>query len=398
MLASLSERASRLGTENAFVVLAEVEARIRAGHDVVSFCIGQPDFAPPPAALASARAAMDAGRHGYTNAAGIHELRQAAAREMGLRRGVDIDPDDVVVAAGAKPFLGFMIASVTDDGAGHEVIYPVPGFPIYESQVRVQGAVPVPVPLSARHGWSWDPEVLEAAITPRTRLLMLNTPHNPTGAVMSAQAIDDLAEVLRRHPQVWVLADEIYSGLIHEGEHHSLMRHEDLRERILLVDGASKTYAMTGWRIGYACNKALAPVLTRWIINTHSCAAQISQWAAVGALSGDQAPVHAMRQEFGRRRDLITRGLQAIPGVRCQPSGGAFYAWPEVSDLCKRLGLADAEALRKRLLIDAGVAVLADSHFGGSGGQGSYLRFSYATSEPTIEEGLRRFAQFVRSA
>ena len=398
MLTSLSERASRLGTENAFVVLAEVEARIRAGHDVVSFCIGQPDFPPPPAALESARAAMDAGRHGYTNAAGILELRQAAAREMGVRRGIEIDPADVVVAAGAKPFLGFMIASVTDEGAGHEVIYPVPGFPIYESQVRVQGAVPVPVPLSARHGWSWDPEVLEAAITPRTRLLMLNTPHNPTGAVMSAQATDALAEVLRRHPQVWVLADEIYSGLIHEGEHHSLMRHEDLRDRILLVDGASKTYAMTGWRIGYACNKVLAPVLTRWIINTHSCAAQISQWAAVGALTGDQAPVHAMRQEFTRRRDLITRGLQAIPGVRCEPSGGAFYAWPEVSGLCERLGLPDAEALRKRLLIDAGVAVLADSHFGGTGGQGRYLRFSYATSEQTIQEGLRRFAQFAHSA
>lgn len=395
---TLSERASRLGTENAFVVLAEVEERVRQGHRVVSFCIGQPDFAPPPAALDAAAKAIEQGRHGYTNASGIAELRAAAATEMGQRRGVSLDPAHVVVAAGAKPFLGFMIASVTDEGAGHEVIYPVPGFPIYESQVRVQGAVPVPVPLSAERGWAWDPVQLEKAITPRTRLLILNSPHNPTGAVMSEQAVQELAAVLRRHPQVWVLADEIYSGLIYEGSFHSLMQFEDLRDRILLVDGASKTYAMTGWRIGYAWNPLLAPVLTRWIINTHSCAAQVSQWAAVGALTGDQAPVHAMLERFAARRERIVHGLNQLPGVRCEAPGGAFYAWPEVSGLCARLGLPDAEALRRRLLLDAGVAVLADQHFGGTGGQGAWLRFSYATSEALIDEGLERFSRFIQEA
>lgn len=392
-----SRRGDSLGTENAFVVLAEVNALIRAGHDIVSFCIGQPDFPTPQHIQDAAIAAIAGGKHGYTPSAGIDELRAAAAQDLGIRRGLEIRPEDVVVAAGAKPFIAYTIASVTDYGVGDEVIYPVPGFPIYESQIVANGAVPVPLYLRESRDFAFDPAELAAKITPKTRLLILNTPQNPTGGILHASDLDAIAAILADHPQVWVFADEIYSRLVYDGRFESLATRPGLLERTVISDGASKTWAMTGWRIGYVANRALAPVFTRWITNTESCASQISQWAAVAAITGPQDAADAMRRSFLERRDLIVRLLNEVPGVECASPGGAFYAWPNVTDACKMTGCGDSETFRKRLLTEAGVAVLADIHFGRRvPGEGQHIRFSYAASKEAIEKGVQRMSDFVR--
>jgi aspartate/methionine/tyrosine aminotransferase len=396
-LPRLSRRAESLGTENAFVVLAEVNALLREGKDIVSFCIGQPDFPTPPNVQEAAIAAIRSGKHGYTPSAGIDELRSAAAKDLGTRRGLDIAPDDVVVGAGAKPFIAYTIASVTDYGADDEVIYPVPGFPIYESQILANGAVPVPIHLREARNFAFDPAELEAKITPKTRLLILNSPQNPTGGILDHAALDAIAEVLRAHPQVWVFADEIYSRLVYDGRFDSIATRPGMLERTVISDGASKTWAMTGWRIGYVANRALAPVFTRWITNTESCASQVSQWAAVAAITGPQDAAEHMRERFLERRDLIVRLLNEVPGITCASPGGAFYAWPNVTEACRRTGCADSEAFRKRLLHEAGIAVLADIHFGRRvPGDGQHIRFSYAASTEAIEEGVSRLARFVK--
>jgi aspartate/methionine/tyrosine aminotransferase len=393
----LSRRAESLGTENAFVVLAEVNALQRSGKDIISFCIGQPDFPTPPNVQDAAIEAIRGGKHGYTPSAGIDELRIAAARDLGARRGLDIAPDDVVVGAGAKPFIAYTIASVTDYGADDEVIYPVPGFPIYESQILANGTVPVPIYLREARQFAFDPADLEAKITPKTRLLILNTPQNPTGGILDHADLDAIAEILRAHPQVWVFADEIYSRLVYDGKFDSIATRPGMLERTIVSDGASKTWAMTGWRIGYAANKTLAPVFTRWITNTESCASQISQWAAVAAITGPQDAADDMRARFLERRDLIVRLLNEVPGITCATPGGAFYAWPNVTEACRLTGCADSEAFRKRLLHDAGIAVLADIHFGRRvPGDGQHIRFSYAASNEAIEKGIGRLADFVR--
>jgi aspartate/methionine/tyrosine aminotransferase len=396
---ALSKRADSLGTENAFVVLAEVNRLQRAGRDIISFCIGQPDFPTPAHVQEAAIEAIRAGKHGYTPSAGIDELRAAAAASMSKLRGIEIAPDEVVIGAGAKPFIAYAIASVTDHGAGDEVIFPLPGFPIYESQIVAQGAVPVALPVREARGYAFDPDELAAKITPRTKLLILNSPHNPTGGVLPRADLQAIAAVLERHPQVWVYADEIYCRLVYDGEFVSIASLPGMRERTIISDGASKTYAMTGWRIGFAANRRLAPVFTRWITNTESCASQISQWAALAALTGPQHDAEAMRRRFHARRDLIVRLLNEVPGFRCATPGGAFYAWPNVTEACALIGAADSEELRKRLLHEAGVAVLADIHFGPRvAGDGQHIRFSYAASEAAIEAGVERIADFVKRA
>jgi aspartate/methionine/tyrosine aminotransferase len=393
----ISRRGESLGTENAFVVLAEVNDLLRQGRDIVSFCIGQPDFPTPENVQDAAIAAIRAGKHGYTPSAGIDELRAAAARDMGRRRGLDIVPEEVVVGAGAKPFIAYTIASVTDYGAGDEVIYPVPGFPIYESQIVANGAVPVPVHLREARDFAFDPHELEAQITAKTRLLILNSPHNPTGGSLKRSDLETIVEILRQHPQIWVFADEIYSRLLYDGEFVSLAALDGMRERTVISDGASKTWAMTGWRIGFVANRTLAPIFTRWITNTESCASQISQWAAVEAINGPQDAAEEMRRSFLARRDLIVGLLNQVPGVMCKTPGGAFYAWPNITEACKMTGCADSEAFRKRLLNEAGVAVLADIHFGRRvPGDGQHIRFSYAASPEAIRSGVSRLAAFVR--
>ena len=374
---ALSRRANSLGTENAFVVLAEVNELIRQGKDVISFCIGQPDFPAPAHVQQAGIEAIKGGRHGYTPSAGIVELREAAARYMGQMRGITLDPDDIVVGAGAKPFIAYAILSTTDYGSGDEVIYPVPGFPIYESQIQANGAVPVPLYLRESRNFAFDPAELEAKITPRTKLLILNSPQTPTGGILTRQDLEAIAAILRKHPQIWIYADEIYSRLVFEGEFASIASLPGMLERTIISDGCSKTWAMTGWRIGMTASKALAPMFTKWVTNTDSCASHISQWAAVAAINGPQDDAEMMRARFLERRDLIVSLLNQVPGIHCQPSGGAFYAWPNVTEACALTGCKDSEEFRKRLLHEAGVAVLADIHFGHRvPGEGQHIRFS----------------------
>jgi aspartate/methionine/tyrosine aminotransferase len=393
----LSRRTAELGTENAFVVLAEVNALARQGKDIISFCIGQPDFPTPQNVRAAGIRAIEGGKHGYTPSAGIDELRQAAARYMGAMRGLPIRPEDVVVGAGAKPFIAYTILCTTDHGAGDEVIYPNPGFPIYESQIVASGAVPVPLFLREARDFAFDPAELEAKITPRTKLLILNSPHNPTGGILGRGDLERIADILRRHPDVWIYADEIYSRLVYDGEFQSIASLPGMYERTIISDGASKTWAMTGWRIGFASNPILAPQFVRWVTNTDSCASQISQWAAVEAIEGPQDDAEAMRRSFLERRDLIVGLLNQVPGVTCRSPGGAFYAWPNVTEACRMIGAADSEEFRKRLLNEAGVAVLADIHFGARvPDEGQHIRFSYAASRQNIEAGVARMADFVR--
>ena len=394
---AISRRTSELGTENAFVVLAEVSDLQRQGKDIISFCIGQPDFPTPVNVQEAAIRAIRDNKHGYTPSAGILELREAVARDIGQRRGIPVSPDDVVVGAGAKPFIAYSILSVTDHGAGDEVIYPNPGFPIYESQIRALGAVPVPVPLHEAHGFNFEPHELESRITPKTRLLILNSPHNPTGGIIPCPVMEAIADILLKHPQVWIFADEVYSRLVYEGDFISIAQLPGMQERTIICDGASKTWAMTGWRLGYVANRTLAPAFGRWVTNTVSCASHISQWAAVEAIDGPQDAADKMRESFLERRDLIVNLLNQVPGISCQVRGGAFYVWPNVTEACALIGARDSEEFRSRLLNEAGVAVLADIHFGSRvPDEGQHIRISYAASRQAIEQGVARLAEFIR--
>lgn len=393
---SLSKRAATLGTENAFVVLAEVAELVAKGGDVVSFCIGQPDFATPQHIQEAAIRAIREGKHGYTPSPGIPELRRAVAEQFTRTRGVPVDPEEVVCACGGKPFIGYTILSVTDYGAGDEVIYPNPGFPIYGSQVVACGAVPVPLDLRESREFNFDLDELRAKVNEKTRLLILCSPHNPTGSIMSRADMEAVAEIVAPYPDLWVYADEVYSLLVYDGEFTSIASVPGMRERTIMVDTASKTYAMTGWRIGYAANRALAPVLTKWITNTDSCPPHPNQWAVVEALTASQAPSEEMRDVFHQRRDRIVDGLNRIDGFRCLRPGGAFYVWPNVTEACRMVGAADSEEFRKRLLYEAGVAVMADIHFGTHvAGDGEHVRFSYASSFEAIDQGLERITDFM---
>jgi aspartate/methionine/tyrosine aminotransferase len=393
---TISERTSRLGTENAFVVLAEVTALQKQGKDIVMFSVGQPDFPTPTHVQEAGIRAIREGKHGYTPAPGLMELRSVVAKSMGEFRGLDIKPEDVVVTAGAKPNIAYAIHCTTDYSAGHEVIVPVPGFPIYASQAAASGATPVPLMLRESRDFAFDPTDLERAITSKTRLLILNSPHNPTGGLLTRQNLEDIATILAKHPEIWVYSDEIYSRLTYDEDYVSIASIPGMYERTIIADGASKAWAMTGWRIGFASNPILAPHFTRWVINTESCASQISQWAAIEAIGGPQQTTVEMKNEFHARRDLIVKLLNDVPGVTCRKPGGAFYAWPNVTEACKMVGVPNSEELRKRLLYEAGVAVLSDTHFGPKvPGDGEHVRFSYAASRQMIEEGVGRMREFI---
>ena len=395
-MATISQRSNQLGTENAFVVLAEVGELQRKGNDILSFCIGMPDFPTPQNIQNAGVNAIQSGKHGYTPSAGIPELRQAASEYLNKSRGLEYDPDDVVVAAGAKPFIMYSILATTDYGEGHEVIYPNPGFPIYESQIKVHGAVPVPLHLRESRGFNFDPAELESKINDKTRLLILNSPQNPTGGIVPRRELEIIAEILERHPNVWVFSDEIYSQLCFEESFSSIASFPSMTDRTIVVDGCSKTWAMTGWRLGFAASKALAPAFTKWVTNTESCASHITRWAGVEALTGNQSGAQLMRAKFLERRDLIVGLLNEVPGVTCLNPGGAFYVWPNVTEACQMIGAKDSEEFRKRLLLEAGVAVLADIHFGRRvPDDGQHVRFSYAASNEDIVEGINRLSKFI---
>ena len=377
---------SRLGTESAFEVLARAKALEEEGRDIINLGIGQPDFTTPQNIVEAAVKALRDGHHGYTPAGGIGPLREAVAADIEKHRGVAVDPGHVVIVPGGKVTMFFAIIMFGEPGV--EILYPNPGFPIYESVINFTGAKAVPMPLHEETGFSFNAgEVLER-ITPATRLIVLNSPANPTGGVVPRAEIERLVEGLAAHPGVTILSDEIYSRMLYDGRTHvSLLEYETIRDRLIVLDGWSKTYAMTGWRLGYGVWPAsLVAAATRLAINCHSCVNAASQYAGIEALTGPQDAVERMVAAFDERRGVIVEALNAIPGFRCTEPGGAFYAFPDITGT----GMG-AAALQDRLLAEAGVATVAGTSFGVHGE--GYLRFSYANSTDNIREAARRIRE-----
>jgi aspartate aminotransferase len=386
MRPALTEAVGRLGTEGAFAVLARARALEATGKDVIHLEIGEPDFETPEHVAEAGIAAIRAGETHYCQTAGLPVLRAAAAESIATSRGLSIDPERVLVATGAKPFLFFTVLATA--GPGDEVVYPDPGFPIYESAVRFAGATPVPLPLREERGFSFDPDELESLVGPRTRLVILNAPQNPTGGVVPDADLRRAADAIRETP-AWVLSDEVYRRITYDFDALSIATLPGMLERTVVLDGFSKTFAMTGWRMGYAAvPEELVDPLVRLIVNSTSCVPPFAQLAGVAALEGPQDAVTSMVAEFRRRRDYLVPALNAIPGIRCIEPGGAFYAFPNVSEL--PLG---ADELADRLLDEAGVALLAGSSFGRHGVD--HLRISYASSLANLEDAVARISAFV---
>jgi aspartate/methionine/tyrosine aminotransferase len=386
MAAPLAPGVDALGTESAFSVLARARELEATGRDIVHLEIGEPDFPTPAHISEAAFAAVRAGATHYCPSAGLPELREAAAVALSATRGIDVPAARVLVGNGAKPLLFFTILATC--GPGDEVVYPDPGFPIYESAIRWTGATPVPLPLHEAADFSFDVGELEARLSERTALVILNSPQNPTGGVVPAADLEAAARLIAGTP-AWVLSDEVYSRMAHDGPAASIASVPGMLDRTVLLDGFSKTYAMTGWRCGYACvPEALVEPLTRFIVNSTSCVPPFVQLAGIAALEGPQDEVAAMVAEFRARRDLVVEGLNALPGVSCRTPLGAFYAFPNVSGVP-----LDADDLAIRLLEEAGVAVLAGSAFGRAGAQ--HLRISYAASRAQLAEALQRMDDFL---
>ena len=377
-----------LGTETAFEVLARANALAAQGHSIINLGIGQPDFPTPAHIVEAGRKALTDGHHGYTPANGIPGLRAAVAADLLRRHAIEVSPDRVLVVPGGKVTMFFAIMIFGEPGT--EILYPNPGFPIYESVIRFSGATPVPIRLSETADFSFSADEVLDKITPRTRLIIINSPANPTGGVVPRHELNRLVAGLERHPQVAVLSDEIYGEILYDGaEHTSLLRYPSIRDRLILLDGWSKTYAMTGWRLGYGVwPEALLDHAERLAINCHSCVNAAAQYAGIAALTGPREPVHRMVAAFAERREMIVAGLNGLPGFGCVQPGGAFYTFPNITGT----GL-DARTLQRKLLEDAGVATIAGTSFG-EYGEG-YLRFSYANSREAIEEAIERIRKFL---
>ena len=375
--------AQNLGTETAFEVLARANKLAAEGRSIINLGIGQPDFATPENIVDAGSRALAEGKHGYTPGAGIPELREAVARDLQRRHGAEVDPESVLITPGAKPVMFFAALLMGEPGA--EIMYPNPGFPIYESVIRFSGATPVPIELHESDGFTFDPDQVLSQINERTRLIILNSPANPTGGVYSREQVERLVEGLEQWPDVAILSDEIYSRILYEGlEHTSWLNYPQLRDRLIVLDGWSKTYAMTGWRLGFGVFPPdLFPFAERLAINSYSCPNAATQYAAIEALDGPQEAVDIMTTAFDERRQVIVKELNDVPGVSCVTPLGAFYAFPNISET----GI-DARTLQERLLEEAGLAVIAGTSFGHLGE--GYLRFSYAASLEEIVEGVDR--------
>jgi aspartate/methionine/tyrosine aminotransferase len=378
---NFAERMSRLGTESAFEVLAKAKRLEAQGRNVIHLEIGQPDFQTPMNICQAAFQAMKDGYTGYEPAAGLPELREAVAGYIAQTRGIEVHPDEVVVTPGGKPIIFFTILALVD--TGDEVIYPNPGFPVYESAIEFVGGKAVPLPLREETGFRFRVDDLVAAISDRTRLLILNSPQNPTGGVLQPEDLQAIAHLAQQH-DFYILSDEIYSRIIYEQKHHSIINLPGMKQRTILLDGHSKAYAMTGWRLGYGvAPQPIAQKLEQLMINSNSCTCSFTQVAGVEALRGTQDFVVQMVSEFKQRRDAIVDGLNAIAGIRCAKPAGAFYVFPNVQQLPLSCG-----ALADYLLEEAGVALLSGAAFG-KFGEG-YLRLSYANSVENIYEALKR--------
>ena len=374
---------ARLGTESAFSVLARAAALTVEGRDVVNLGIGQPDFPTPPHVVAAGVRALQGGAHGYTDARGTPELREAVAADVAARHGTAIDPAHLTIMPGGKPTMFFAIQMLAQ--AGTEVLYPDPGFPIYRSMIEYRGARPVPVRLHPELGFGFRAAEVLAQITDATRLLIVNSPGNPTGGVVPDAEVDALAEGLRAHPHVAVLSDEIYSCLLYGGRaHRSMLAYPWLRDRLIVLDGWSKTYAMTGWRLGWALwPEALVEAAGRLCVNSFSCVNAATQAAGIAALTGPQDAVDAMREAFNARRRMLVAELNRLPGVTCAEPLGAFYAFPDVTGT----GLS-SRGFQERALETHGVATIAGPSFGVHGE--GFVRLSYAASMADLERALER--------
>ena len=379
----LSEKMSRLGTETAFEVLARAEALAREGRDIINLGIGQPDFKTPEHVVEAAVKALRDGHHGYTPSPGALELQEAVVRDVLARRGVEIDPGRVIVVPGGKVTMFFAILMFGEPGG--EILYPNPGFPIYESMIDFSGARAVPIALLEDRDFSFDANAVLDLITPATRLIILNSPANPTGGTVPRAELDALVAGLEQHPHVAILSDEIYSRMTYDNrEHVSLLGYPEIADRLILLDGWSKTYAMTGWRMGYGIwPESLVEGATRLAVNCHSCVNAAAQQAGIAALEGPQQHAVDMVAAFDERRRVIVEGLNALPGIGCRLPGGAFYAFPNITGT----GM-DARTLQSAMLETAGVATVAGTSFGAFGE--GYVRFSYANSVDNIRRSLER--------
>jgi aspartate aminotransferase len=381
-----ADNLEKLGTESAFSVLARAQAMSAKGHDVINLGIGQPDFPTPPHIVEAGVKALRDGHHGYTPANGLPALREAVAADLLHRHGSNISPDNIMIMPGGKPTMFFAVLMFS--GIGREILFPDPGFPIYESVIRYSGATPVPVKLYEADGFAFRAETVLEQITPRTSLIILNSPANPTGGVTSKAEVDKLVAGLMDHPHVTVLSDEIYSQMLYDGEQHaSLLQYPEIRDRLIVLDGWSKTYAMTGWRLGFSVwPTAAIDHATRLAINCHSCVNASAQFAGLAALTGPQDAVRDMVAEFDTRRRIIVDGLNALPGVSCTTPRGAFYAFANIT----RSGLSAAQ-VQDLLLEKAGVATIAGTSFGAMGE--GFIRLSYANSADNIRTALARMSQ-----
>jgi aspartate/methionine/tyrosine aminotransferase len=382
----LADRMAHLGTESAFAVLAKAKELEAKGQHIVHLEIGEPDFATSAHIVEAGIEALHAGATHYTPSAGIPELREAIAAESSQRRGMNWSPAQVVVTPGAKPIMFFALLALVNPG--DEVVFPDPGFPIYQSVVEFIGAKPAPIPLLEDQDFVFDVERLRKAIGPKTRMIILNSPQNPTGGILNRHDLEVIAELAEEH-DCWILSDEIYGRLLYEGEHVSIATLPDMQRRTIVLDGFSKTYAMTGWRLGYGLMpQRLAEEVAKLMVNSASCTAAFTQYAGIAALRGSQQGVDEMLAEFRARRELLISGLNAIPGITCRWPKGAFYAFPNVT----ALGLT-SQQLADRLLTDYGIASLAGSSFGAAGE--GYIRLSYANSQDNLREAMRRIGQAV---
>jgi aspartate aminotransferase len=377
---------SRLGTETAFEVLAKARALEAKGRDIVHLEIGEPDFDTPPSIVAAGVAALERGETHYTPSAGVVELREAIAMHLQERRGVRADPAQVIVTPGAKPIMFYALLALLEEG--DEAIYPDPGFPIYSSMIDFAGARGVPLPLREENGFQPDLDELRKLAGPRTKVLILNSPNNPTGGVLSREAIREIARIAIER-DLWVLTDEIYGELVYDGEHRSIALEDGMAERTILLDGFSKTFAMTGWRLGYGVfPRSLVDPVTKLVTNSVSCTATFVQRAGTAALTSRPPEVDRMIAEFRLRRDAVVKGLSAVPGITCRAPQGAFYVFPNV----RGLGLSTSSEVADRLLNEAGVATLAGTCFGAAGE--GYLRLSYANSLANLTKAVERIADW----
>jgi aspartate/methionine/tyrosine aminotransferase len=380
---------SRIGDENAFAVLARATALARQGRDIVNLGIGQPDFKTAPHIVEAAVKALRDGEHGYTPANGIAPLREAVAADLFRRAGVEVSPDLVLIVPGGK--VTMHMAILMFGAPGVDILYPDPGFPIYRSMIEFSGARPVPIPMREANGFAFSAEETLSLITPQTRLVILNSPANPTGGVTPRDAIDKLVAGLARFPEVAILSDEIYGQMTYDNHRHqTLLAYPEIRDRLILLDGWSKTYAMTGWRLGFSVwPRALYEAARKFAVNSYSCVNAPAQFAGLAALTGPQHAVTAMVAEFDARRRLVVEGLNRLPGVSAATPKGAFYAFPNISETGWK-----AKALASALLEEAGVATIGGPDFG-IYGEG-YLRLSYAASRVDISRALERMDGLLR--